>query len=361
MSDASERTEKPTERHLREVRRKGRLGRSQDLAAWLGIGAAAVMLPAVISTASDKAVTQLFTAASIITDPDQGAALAALRGALSGVLETIAPVLVAVTIAIVAGAAAQGGIRFAPPRLHTDQLDLGKGVKRIVGPEALWQGAKSLGKTVAVGAALLLVVRALLPTLVASGSHSLDQLLGSASAAVAELLAAAVAAGLAIAGLDVMVVIRRNRRQTMMTRREVRDENRSNEGDPLQRQHRRSRALAMSRTRMIAAVGEASVVLLNPTHFAVALRYEPGRSAPRVVAKGQGLVAARIREEAELRRVPMVRDVPLTRALHARVPLGREIPAEFYTIVAQVLTFVAMLRRRGAASGVHDLPGRSGR
>ena len=140
-----------------------------------------------------------------------------------------------------------------------------------------------------------------------------------------------------------------------MTKKEVKDENKSSEGDPLIKSQRRSRQLAMSRNRMIAAVASADVVLVNPTHFAVALAYEPGRSAPRVVAKGAGTIAARIREQAETDRVPIVRDVGLARALHSACEIGQEIPVELYNAVAQVLAFVMALRSRGAATGTHHM------
>jgi flagellar biosynthetic protein FlhB len=137
----------------------------------------------------------------------------------------------------------------------------------------------------------------------------------------------------------------------------VRDESKNSEGDPLVKGQRRSRQLAMSRNRMIAAVGTADVVLLNPTHVAVALKYEPGRSAPRVVAKGSGEVAAKIRERAAAARVPMVQDIPLARALHAACEVGHEIPVELYGAVARVLAFVMNLKSRGASLGVHRLVG----
>jgi flagellar biosynthetic protein FlhB len=136
----------------------------------------------------------------------------------------------------------------------------------------------------------------------------------------------------------------------------VQDENKNSEGDPHIRAQRRSRQLAMSRNRMMAAVADSSVVLVNPTEYAVALRYEPGKSAPRVVAKGRGVIAARIRAEAEETSVPMVKDVPLTRALYAACDLGDEIPVEFYGTVATVLTFVAALTRRGTPKGIHIVP-----
>jgi len=144
-----------------------------------------------------------------------------------------------------------------------------------------------------------------------------------------------------------------------MTHREVADEHKNSDGDPLIRQQRRSRQLAMSRNRMIAAVAGSDVVLVNPTHVAVALRYEVGRAAPKVVAKGKGVVAEKIRERAIEAGVPLVRDIPLARTLHAACELGQEIPAELYTAVARVLVFVDMLRRRGSARGVHSLPVRT--
>jgi flagellar biosynthetic protein FlhB len=96
-------------------------------------------------------------------------------------------------------------------------------------------------------------------------------------------------------------------------------------------------------------------VLVNPTHVAVALKYDAGKSAPRVVAKGAGVIAARIRAEAEAKEVPMVQDVPLARALHSACELGQEIPVELYRAVAGVLAFVMSLKSRGAARGLHRM------
>jgi flagellar biosynthetic protein FlhB len=141
-----------------------------------------------------------------------------------------------------------------------------------------------------------------------------------------------------------------------MTRREVKEEHKQSEGDPQLKGAIRSRQLAMSRNRMMSEVAKADVVLVNPTHVAVALRYDPARGAPRVVAKGAGAVAARIRERAGEHRVPMVEDVPLARALHAQCDLGQEIPGELYEAVARVLAFVMALRRRGSAGGTHRVP-----
>jgi flagellar biosynthetic protein FlhB len=104
---------------------------------------------------------------------------------------------------------------------------------------------------------------------------------------------------------------------------------------------------------MMADLERADVVVVNPTHVAVALRYEPAKGAPRVVAKGQGLIANRIREKATEFRIPMVLDVPLARALYKNCDLGDEIPAEFFGAVARVLAFVMMMKAKGSAAGLH--------
>jgi flagellar biosynthesis protein FlhB len=135
-----------------------------------------------------------------------------------------------------------------------------------------------------------------------------------------------------------------------MTPREVKDELRQSEGDPLVKGAIRSRQLAMSRNRMLSAVATADVVLVNPTHYAVALKYEAARGAPRVVAKGAGSLAAKIRERARGARVPVVEDKPLTRTLYRLCELDDEIPAELYLAVARVLAFVLATGRPGRSA-----------
>jgi flagellar biosynthetic protein FlhB len=141
-----------------------------------------------------------------------------------------------------------------------------------------------------------------------------------------------------------------------MTKKEVRDEHKQSEGDPMVKGQIRSRQLAAARNRMMADVPEADVVLVNPTHVAVALRYDPAKGTPRVVAKGAGVVATRIRELAVTHRVAMVEDVPLARALHAGCEVGQEIPPQLYHAVAQVLAFVLSLRAGGHPAGRHRTP-----
>ena len=341
---------------MREVHEKGQIGRSQDLGAWIGIAVAALMIPAAIGNAAAAGQDQLLAVQRVIEDPELGAVQALLADALGSMGATLGPMLAVVAVAVLAAAVTQGGVHFRKMTPQPDHFDPVAGLKRVFGTQALWNGAKALLKTAVVGLVLWFAVQGLMPVLMTSGSLPLSAVLEAAAAGSGTLLRAAIVAGLVLAALDVFVVIRRNRKRTMMTKREVKDENKRSDGDPLVKSQRRSRQLAMSRNRMIQAIGTADVVMTNPTHYAVAIKYEPGKSAPRVVAKGAGPVADVIRARAEEERVPIVRDVPLTRALHATCELGHEIPVDLYTPVARVLSFVMALKARGAAAGTHAPP-----
>jgi flagellar biosynthesis protein FlhB len=355
MSDAGERTEQATPKRMKEAREKGRLGISRDLVSWLGVGAVVGTVPGVIDAETQVLQRSVLGFATIIRDPEPARALAALSEAALGAAGGFVPVLAAAFVAGVLGTAVQGGIHLKRIGADMSHLNPLNGIKRMFGLQALWEGLKALLKSAVVAGVLFVVVQSLAPQLMSAGALPVANLLATASHAVGMLVEVAVGAGLALAAVDLLVVMRRNRKQTRMTKKEVRDEHKNSEGDPHVRAQRRSRALAMSRGRMIAAVEKADVVLLNPTHIAVALAYEPGRSAPRVVAKGADEVAARIREKADEHRIPMVRDIVLARALHAACDVGQEIPAELYSAVARVLAFVLALKRRGGSGGVHQL------
>ncbi|MGW9268238.1 EscU/YscU/HrcU family type III secretion system export apparatus switch protein [Microbacterium sp. NPDC055599] len=355
-ADSGERSEKATDKHLREARQKGRLARSQDLTAWLGIGAAAVMMPAAIAAGTAAGTEQLISLTSLMRTPSPEAALGALGRGLASVLPTLGALLAAVAVVTLLGAVVQGGVHLRTLTGRYEQFNLVSGMRRVFGLQALWEGAKALLKTAAIALALWFVIAGLMPVLTASGAHSISRLLGTAAEGTAALLQTAIGVGLVLAAIDLFVVMRRNRKHTRMTKKEVRDENKNSEGDPLIRQQRRSRQLAVSRNRMIAAVANSDVVVVNPTHIAIALSYEAGTSAPRVVAKGSGVIAERIREKALEAGVPLVRDITLARSLHAACELGHEIPEDLYNAVARVLVFVDALRRRGAARGIHSLP-----
>ncbi len=354
MSDTSgERTEKASPRKLKEARDKGSIGTSRDLGSWIGVAAAAATFATVGQATADAAGAVLLHLPDVIRSPEPAVALGIGTDAMDAIVPSLAPMLGIVVVAAIASVAAQGGIHLRTVQVSGRNFDLVAGMKRLFGLQALWEGGKGLLKTAVIGVVLFMVVQSLVPVLMSAGRLSLAAVLDVAAGGITLLLQAAVVAGLVLAIVDVVVVNRRNRKHTMVTKKEARDEHKNTDGDPLVKSQRRSRQIAMSRNRMIAAVGTADVVLLNPTHLAVAVRYEPGRSAPRVVAKGADHVATRIREKAAEHGVPMIEDLPLARAVYAACDVGQEIPAELYTAIARLLAFVAQLTRRGSARGIH--------
>ena len=357
---SEERTEEATDKRMKEVREKGQLQRSQDMTAWVGVGAAAVMFPVTIERAAAAGTDQLFSVRQVAAAPSPELALELFGISLSSLGSTLGPLLAVTVGAVLAAAALQGGIRFKKFKGKFEQFDPVKGLKNTFGTQALWNGAKALLKTAVVGLVLYVVVQQMVPVLMTAGGLPVSELLAAAGGGVGSLIQFAVAAGVILALADVLVVRKRNRKKTRMTKKEVKDENKSAEGDPLIKSQRRARQLAMSRNRMISAVAGSDVVMVNPTHIAVALKYEPGKSAPRVVAKGAGTIAAKIREKADAERVPIVRDVPLARALHSQCEVGDEIPPELFAAVAGVLAFVLSLKRRGTLGGFHSPAGPGG-
>ena len=357
MSDSGsqERTENATQKRMKEVRSKGQLAKSQDLTAWLGVAAAGVMLPLTLSNGTKAGTEQMLNIGKIAAEPSPDLAVRILGEGMQSVLATLGPLLAAVALIILLGSAVQGGIHFKKFEGKFEQFNLLNGVKRVFGTQALWEGLKSVIKTAVVGVVLLVVVQGLMPVLMGAGGLPISALLDAAGSGAGALIQFAVVAGLGLAAADVFVVMKRNQKKTKMSKKEVKDEAKNTDGDPLIKSQRRSRQLTMSRNRMMAGIATADVVVVNPTHIAVALKYEPGKSAPRVVAKGQGEVAARIRAKAEEEGVPMVRDIPLARAIHAACEIGQEIPEDLYDAVARVLAFVMALHKRGAAGGMHTM------
>jgi flagellar biosynthetic protein FlhB len=258
----------------------------------------------------------------------------------------------------IAAAGAQGGIRVATKLFvpKFSRLNPLPGVKKMVGPQALWELVKALIKTGVLAGVLYLTMKDIVPVLMTAGQLQLRSLLGVINDTVLSIIRAASVAGIVMAAADYFVVRRRTNKQLRMTKEEVKQENKNTEGDPHVKGQIRARQMAMARNRQMADVPTADVVLVNPTHVAVALRYDPEKGAPRVIAKGQGAIAQKIRELATEHRIPMVQDVALARALESSVEVGMEIPADFYGAVAKVLAFVMSLKSRGSAAGLHRNP-----
>jgi flagellar biosynthetic protein FlhB len=353
---SGEKTEKPTEQRKKEARKEGRAtARTPDLGAWAGIFAASIVVPTALNSALQHARALLEELPGVIAKPDPGNALHLLReGAMAAAMSAL-PVCGTLLAVGLAAAAAQGGVRPAMKLLMPkfSRLNPMSGIKKNFGPQGAWEAAKALLKTVVLGAVLYSVVRGVVQSLMLSGSLSLSATVGTVVNGVVGLIRTAAGAGLALAAADYVMVKRRVGKGLKMSKQDIKDEYKKTEGDPHVKGQIRQRQRAMARNRMMADVPKADVVVVNPTHVAVALRYDPSKGAPRVLAKGSGTIAAKIRERAGEHRIPMVQDVPLARALYAGCDIGAEIPPEFYGAVARVLAFVMGLKAKGSAAGLH--------
>jgi flagellar biosynthetic protein FlhB len=355
---SGEKTEQPTPQKLKKAKQEGQIGRSQDIGAWFGMLAASIVLPRTLSATMDHSQELMAKIPDVIADPDPQAAMDILKEGMWSAAWAVLPLALTMMAVGIAAAGAQGGIRVASklfiPKFK--RLNPLPGIKKMFGPQSLWEGTKALVKTGVLAGVLYLTMKDIVPLLLTAGRLQLGQLLAVINDATLSLIRAASVAGIVMAAADYFVVRRRTNKQLRMSKEEVKQEHKNAEGDPHVKGQIRARQMAMARNRQLADVPTADVVLVNPTHVAVALRYDPEKGAPRVIAKGQGAIAQKIRDLAGEHRIPMVQDVPLARALEKSVEVGMEIPADFFGAVAKVLAFVMSLKAKGSAAGVHRNP-----
>lgn len=356
MSKGEEKTEKATPQKKKQSRKEGQVARTPELGSWAGLLVVAMLVQWLVGTGVTEIQDLMARTLEAINRPDTERALE-LTGEAGAMMLVMSLVLGCLILLVgIAGAVAQGGFYLATKAAKPkwSRLNPLEGAKRLFGPHALWEGVKMVVKSAIVGLLVWRAIEGMMPLV--GGMVPVGVGVQLAAEECAGVMRDVAFAGLIAAGADYAVARRRTNKQTKMTKKEVRDEHKNTEGDPLVKSALRSRQLAAARNRMMADVPQADVVLVNPTHIAVALRYEPDKGTPRVVAKGAGVVATRIRELAEESRVSLVEDVPLARALHASCEVGQEIPAELYHAVAQVLAFVLSRRAAGAPPGRYRTP-----
>ena len=350
-----EKTEKPTPQRLKKARKDGQIARTPELGTWVGVAAASVLLPMLVGT-SFTTVQQLFVKVGAVAKHPETSAISDLMGeALSGFLTTLLPTALALMLAGVAATVAQGGVSVSGKSIKPSlkKLNPFKGIKRMFGAQGMWEATKALIKTAALASVVLVTVGKAKALVSSAGALPLSSVAGTFADCAVLLMRTVAITGLVIAIADYIIVRNRTMKQLKMSKYEIQQEHKQSEGDPHMKAHRKGLQMAMSRNRMMTDVREADVLLVNPTHVAVALKYEPEKGAPRVVAKGADEIAAKLREIAAEARVPLVQDIPLARALHASCEIGQEVPAQLFTAVARVLAFVMHLTARGVVGGFH--------
>jgi flagellar biosynthetic protein FlhB len=362
--DDQEKTEDPTPKKREEARKEGRVPRSQELTtAVLLVGGTAALVHAGAGAMARESVEVLHASAAWLrADPltIEGAS-AILRQSAWAVMLALLPFAGIVAGLIVAVGAAQGrgitkGDAFVPKFEH---IDPSKGIKRIVGTQGLFQGLKALLKFALLGFVIYKTVGAALPQMVALTGAPETEIVDTVRALSWKLALTSGLAYLVITLADYGFEVFQYEKGLRMTKQEIIDEHKQTEGNPMVKHRMRALGQAMIRKRMLADVPKADVVVTNPTHIAIALKYDPtSNAAPVVVAMGERKLAEKIKAIAAASGVPMVENKPLARALLATADVGRPIPTELFTAVAEVLAFVYR-RRATAGRGLPPARGRS--
>jgi flagellar biosynthesis protein FlhB len=356
-ADRSQKTEKPTPKRLREAREKGQVARSPDLTSWTAMLVTTQLLKSTVSRGATTFTAMMEGMGKAAAAPDPGTASKFFGDAMKNALLLIAPMLlVLMLIAIVVGISQVGRPSFKRLKPQFGRLNPFKGMKRLFSPQSWWELGKSLMKIAVLVAVAWPQIAHMTKVFTTNDGDSLNELAAATATTALSIIRNVSVAGLVIAAIDYIVQRRRVMKDLHMTKQEVKEEFKQNEGNPEVRQAIRARQAAISRNRMIGLVSSADVVVVNPTHYSVALKYDAAKGAPQVLAKGAGVLAKRIRTEAEAHNVPIVHEPVLTRALYASCDIGALIPVELYEAVAQVLAFVFSLRTRGRAEGYHEMP-----
>lgn len=349
-NDNAQRTEDPTQKRLQDARERGEFPRSQDLVTFATLSAATF---AIVVWGGEAARMFVDRFGGFIAHPESFDASAGgimdLAWAAAGALALILAVpFLAMLVGAIGGNLVQSPLVFTPDKMKIDltKLSPAKGFKRLFGGEALVNFAKGVVKLFCAGAAAVWAVwpdSSALLGLVASDPRAAG---ASALTLTTRMLGAVLAVVAIFAAIDWFWQRFAFMRRMRMSKQEIKDEMKQSEGDPLVKMKIRQVRMERGRKRMMAAVPEATVVIANPTHYAVALLYESGKmAAPKCVAKGVDALALRIRELAAQHEVPVVENPPLARALYAAVEVDADIPVEHYKAVAQIIGFIMKKRK----------------
>ncbi len=362
-TDKDQKTEQPTAKKLADSKREGDVLMSRELATALMMLAAAGWIVAAggwfVQSAGDLVRRGLTLTAADVADFAPGEAL--MRNGAE-ILLPLASLFALALGAAVAGPAMLGSMGWRGKALHFkgNRMNPMSGLKRMFGMQGATELGKAIAKVILLGGIGYWLVARSLPAIMSMAGADLIGAVGLAGKAIGHAMLALAGGLVVIALIDVPVQWFQRNKRLMMSKQEVKDEMRQSDGAPELKQAQRQRAHEILSGSARKAVSEATVVLTNPTHFSVALRYRPGTdAAPVVVARGRGDVALSIRELARAADVPLLEYPQLTRAIYFTARAGRVIPEELFVAVATVLAFVFQLDRAaagGLAQPAVDVP-----
>lgn len=339
--DSAQRNEKPTPKRQREGRQQGQIPRSPDLVGWASLLIASFVLPPLARSLHARMAGYLERSAELAATGDAAGAMGLSVGLATSVNWAVLAFLLVMFVSSAAGMAVQGGVTLTtkPLKPKLERISPKSGIKRLVSTQSLVDTGKAVFRLVVMALLVFQVGLGTIEGLLTGQSLALEPAGAQLGSAVLLVLRLVAVLGIAVGLADYAFQRHKIGKQLRMTKHEVKQENKNTEGDPTIKSRRRSLHASVSRNQMLAAVDDASVVVVNPTHVAVALSYNAGQ-VPTVVAKGGDELARRIRERAFAAEVPVVEARPLARVLHDLLDVGTEVPAHLYEAVAIVIAFV---------------------
>lgn len=359
MSDGSEDDDKqhePSQKKLDDARKKGEVPRSADLittGAYVGLLLALVATgPQALSSIGQSLSGLIAHADSIVWSGGAGSGGAMLGTLMTEIGLALAPLFLLPIAMILLSAVAQQAFLITGSKIQPklNRLSILSNAKNKFGRNGLFEFGKSTVKMMIYSVILFVFLGVQMPKILSSVAFTPGEVARTFLSMSVSFLGVVVLVSLAIGGLDFLWQRAEHMRKNRMSRKEMTDEHKESEGDPHMKQARRQKGYEIAMTQMMADVPKASVVIVNPTHYAVALKWDratPG--APVCVAKGVDLVAARIREAAQEAGVPLHSDPPTARAIHAVVEVGQEIRPEQYAAVAVAIRFAEEMRKKASA------------
>lgn len=345
MADREQRTEQATPRKQQQMRERGQVARSADVTSAAGLCAGVVGLAA----SSERLVRELsMYAVRSFRLTDAGRPSQAIHAASTVLLPAALPIVLGAVAAAAAGVAQARTFSLPLALPKAERIDpLAHLANLVPGKAQLLEIAKQMAKLLCVGYVAYALIAAAMPMFSVLSATEPAAAAAFVASVAQKLFVRVSLALLLLAGADYWLALRKFQTDAMMSREEVKDERKQEEVSPEIRNRIRRRMRELLKNRALSDVGKATVLVTNPTHYAIALRYLPGKDfAPMVLAKGKDELALQMRAEARKKQVPMVENRPLARQLYAEGKVGRAIPVELYRAVAEVIAYVIQLGRR---------------
>jgi flagellar biosynthetic protein FlhB len=347
--DDQERSEDPTQKRLDDAVKKGDVAKSQEVNTWFLLAGGTLALFSFGGFAANRlaqAFAEIFAKLHMVGS-DGRSLIHLIARLMFEVLIAIGPLLSIVVVAALASNMVQHSWVWTGESLKPkiSRISPTQGAKRIFSKQSLVQFVKGLAKISLVSSVIVAVIAPQMDSITQLIGGDYTMILPVAVELIMQLLIAVVAVMAVIAALDWLWTRHTWYERQRMSLRDIRDEHKDAEGDPIIKAKLRQIRQARMRKRMMSEVPKATVVITNPTHYAIALKYEKGMAAPICVAKGVDALALRIRELAEEHRVPVVENPPLARALHKSVEIDQDVPPEHYKAVAEVIGYVLKLQK----------------